>query len=103
MRGHKMRTFPIDQMTDPRGKGMVQIYEDRWWAVSEREELYFFGTDRSPWSSPQCNPNEELSRRINEDRRAVTDEKFKHCELTNYKETRQIPIVFVPVNINDYV
>jgi len=102
VRGHRMRKVPIATMVDPSGKGMVQIYQDRWWAVSENEELYFFGTDASPYASPQCNPHEELSRRMNEGRAALP-EKDKHCELTGYKETRQVPFVFVPVNINDYI
>lgn len=87
-----MRTFPIDQMTDPRGKGMVQIYEDYWWVVSENEELYFYGTQHSPYLSPQCNLNQSIVAKIAAD---------PYHE--NVKEVRQIPLVFVPIHISDYI
>lgn len=94
MAQHKMRTFPIDQMTDPRGKGTVQIYEDRWWAVSERDELYFYGTEHSPWGSPQCNGNRAITERV------ANDGLVK--ERGDFKEVRFLPLVFVPINVNDF-
>lgn len=97
-----MRRVPIAQVTVPKA-GFHDILVDRWWAVSHDEEVYFFGTDRYPFASPQCNPNEALARRINEDRAVLTDPKMKHCELTNYKETRQIPVVYRPISISEYV
>jgi hypothetical protein len=99
---HKMRRVPIDQVTTPKD-GLFMIHCDSWWAVSHDDEVYFFGTDRFPFASPQCNRNEELSRRINEDRAVILDPKMKHCELTNYKETRQLPVVFRPIDIAEYV
>lgn len=95
MSAYAMRVFPIAQMTDPCGKGLVQIYENRWWAVSDKDELYFYGTKRSPYSSPQCNSNRSISERIASD--GVIS------QLGTFKEVRQIPLVFVPVNISDYI
>lgn len=90
-----MRTFPVGEMTDPRGKGMVQIYEDYWWAVSEGEGLYFFGTNSSPHLAPQCNRHEQIA--------VAVAQKGLIKELGNLKEVRQIPLVFVPVLIEDYI
>lgn len=97
----QMRKVPIDQLTTPK-RGMFQVYVDDWWAVSEDEELYFYACSASPFASPQCNGNEELAKRMHAERR-VCDEKFKDCELTGLKETRRIPVVYVPINIGDYV
>lgn len=97
-----MRRRKISEVTKPR-PGLFQIYVDSWWAVSNDDEVYFFGTQSSPYNSPQCNQNGDLAKRINDDRAIITDAKFKHCELTNYRETMQLPIVYVPVNISDYV
>lgn len=97
-----MRRVPITQITTPKA-GLFQIYVDDWWAVSKDEEVYFFGDRSSPYASPQCNANEGLARRVNETRVNVTEERFKHCELTGYAETRQLPIVFVPINMSDYL
>jgi hypothetical protein len=87
-----MRTFPINQMTSPEGKSMVQLYKDYWWVVSQNEELYFYGTQDSPYLSPQCNANQAIAERVRG---------CGFCEQV--KEVRQIPLVFVPVNINDYI
>lgn len=90
-----MRTFPIVRMTNPRSRGLVQVYEDRWWAVSKDEGLYFYGTDDSPYLSPQCNANRSIAERVVKDGLIA--------QLGNFQEVRQIPLVFVPILINDYV
>lgn len=97
-----MKRVPITQVTTPKA-GLFQVYVNDWWAVSKDEEVYFFADKRSPFASPQCNANEELSRRMHEDRAVLPEGKFKHCELTDYAETRQLPVVFVPVGISDYL
>jgi hypothetical protein len=96
---NSMRRVKLDTLTTPRD-GLFQVYCDSWWATSHEDELYFFGTDRSPFSSPQCNSNEGLARRVHEN---MTKTEHEHCRYVNYKETRQIPVVFVPVNISDYI
>lgn len=95
-----MKRVPITQVTTPKA-GLFQVYVNDWWAVSKDEEVYFFADKRSPFASPQCNANEGLARRVNESRVDVA-ERYKHAELTNYAETRQLPIVFVPINMSDY-
>jgi hypothetical protein len=99
MSKHAMRRVKISELTEPRN-GLFSVYVDWWWAVSTDDEVYFFGTERSPWSSPQCNPNENVARRVHEDLSHSSD---RPARYENFKETRQIPVVFVPANINDYV
>jgi hypothetical protein len=89
---HTMRTFPIEKMTDPHGRRLVQVYEDYWWVVNENDELYFYGTQRSPYLSPQCNMN-----------RSIAEKLATSVSYESVKEVRQIPLVFVPVRINDYI
>lgn len=102
MTAHVMRRVKVSEVIRPKG-GLFQIYVDSWWAVSKHDEVYFFGTNASPYASPQCNANGDLAKRMNDDRAVITDPKSKHCELTDYRETMQLPIVYVPVNISDYI
>lgn len=94
MRDTTMRKFSIEQLSVPKN-GLYQIYCDRWWAVSNEDEIYFYGTTRSPYGSPQCNPNQKIALRVASDGLVMKDGCFK--------EVRQIPVVYVPVNISDYV
>ena len=72
----------------PRG-GYVQIIRDHWWVVCPYRGLTFF------WSrgvkglgSPQCNSNEAISRRLGTTIPGAI--------------IKQIPLVFVPINLSDY-
>ena len=94
-----MRRVKISEVDQPRN-GLFQIYVDYWWAVSHDEEVYFFGTEQYPFSSPQGNANELLARSVSERLTKGPDEHGARYE--NYKETRQIPVIYRPISISEY-
>jgi len=98
MAARAMRRYPISEVTEPKG-GLHQIYVNYWWATSNDDEVYFYGPESSPMLSPQCNSNEFIVASF--DKRAAN--KYPDTHFINYRDTRQIPLVFVPVNMSDYI
>jgi hypothetical protein len=94
---HSMRRVKLDTLTTPKN-GLVQIYCDSWWAVSNQDEVYFFGTPQRPFGSPQCNPNAKIARKLV----GLSTAAREDCRLVDFKEIRRIPVVLVPVNASDY-
>lgn len=90
----KMRMFPIEKMTTPK-QGMFNIYLDRYWVVVSNDNILFYGEDRSPYASPQCNANEEIARSV-----AVSSVSFLGDDVEY--EVRHLPVVYVPINLHDY-
>lgn len=94
-----MHRVKLAELTKPR-TGLARVYVDHWWPVSGDEELYFFGSDRHPMGSPQCNPDEHLARAISE---RLTNSPDGRMQYENYQEIRQIPAVFIPTHMSEYV
>jgi hypothetical protein len=92
-----MRRVKISDLTRPKS-GMFNVYVDSWWAVSNDDEVYFYGSDRFPFASPQCNTNPKLAIRLAE--RLKDNPK---CGYENFKEVRQIPVVYQPTSIHEYL
>lgn len=89
-----MRKVPVAQVTTPKD-GLHEILIDRWWPVTANDEVYFYGSDQHPFSSPQCNANKTLVERI-AGNSIMT-------EAGGYTEIRQLPVVYVPRSINEYI
>ena len=87
-----MHRVKMTDLTEPR-TGLARVFVDHWWAVSQDDELYFFGTHRHPYGSPQCNSDETLARDISEGMARSASDNMRY---ENYKGIRQIPVVFVP-------
>lgn len=96
---HKMRKVPLSQLTEPKN-GLYDVMIDRWWPVSEDGELYFYGTNRFPYASPQCNSNKVIAEKLG---RSMAETEHEHCRYEGFKEIRQIPLVYRPVDIAEYV
>lgn len=96
---HIMRKVPITEVSEPKS-GLFQVYVDYWWPVSNNDEIYFFGTDQYPFASPQGNHDEYTARHLAETMLVTKDER---CRYDDYKETRQLPVIYKPVSISEYV
>lgn len=90
-----MRKFPLKDFTEPKHGGHM-IYVDSWWPVTENDEIFFFGPDRSPYAAPQCNLHQVIAERQVENKYVV--EAADGAKV----EARQLPVVFVPINWSDY-
>lgn len=49
---------PVADLTTPKGGRLCMA--NRWWAVTENDEVLFFDT----YCSPQCNPNRSIVERL---------------------------------------
>jgi hypothetical protein len=56
----KINYLSLDEATTPPGNGTWDVYVDRWWCFKLGKGLLFYG------KSPQCNPNESISRKVQE-------------------------------------
>ena len=90
-----MRKFPLANFTEPKDGAHI-IYLDRWWPVTENDEIFFFGRENSPYSSPQCNAN-----KIIVDRHIRNPHVLRAADGAEV-EVRQLPVVYVPINWSDY-
>jgi hypothetical protein len=73
----------VSELTAPHDGRIV--YLNRWWCVTDKEEVLFFRT----YNSPQCNSNQEITKRL--------------CVKDYIKSTPVfIPIAFVPVDWSGY-
>jgi len=92
MKGFEMRTFPLTNFTEPRSGAFI-IHCDSWWPVTADGQIFFWGNQRSPYHSPQCNASQKVATVANSS--LIT-------AAADYHEIRQIPIVYVPINWSDY-
>jgi hypothetical protein len=53
----RLRFVSLDKATEPKD-GLCMVYKDRWWSVHPDRGIIFWRGD-----GPQCNSNEEVSRR----------------------------------------
>lgn len=106
MASHFMRKVKIEELTVPR-HGLFSIHVDDWWFVSGDDEVYFYATRQSPFASPQCNGN----RIIVESRLKAPNfntgvgplgQDYSHLVMENLAGSRQLPLIYVPVNLSDY-
>ena len=77
----KLEYHTIPDWDRPRD-GMFTIIQDAWWCVDESGDPLFF----SKCNSPQCNAHKSIADR-----------------LANGRNVRQLPFVYVPLRIEDYV
>lgn len=94
-----MYRVKLAELTEPQN-GLAMIYVDYWWPVSHDDEVYFFGSHRRPVGSPQCNANKKLAEEVSRGMVNSSDERMRY---ENFKEIRQIPLVFVPASSSDYI
>lgn len=81
MKTTQERYHAIDKWDQVRG-GMFKIITDAWWCVDGDGNPLFY----SKHNHPQCNQNKAITER-----------------LANGREIRQLPVVYVPLRIQDYI
>jgi len=83
--------MPFDDVL--KANGTVIVYRDDWWTVHPEKGLVFWCSNKRRRdltnASPQCNPIEATARHLQQ-------------RLWPDHETRQIPLVLVPINVRDY-
>lgn len=65
------------------------VYKDRWWVVTPAQEILLY-----EGRSPQCNPNKQIVERL-----VKNTEQLGIAGCT----ARQLPLVFIQIDLNDYV
>lgn len=79
----------IEEATKPPG-GLIEHLRDKWWSVHPTKGLIFYvGKGKPKCFSPQCNSNEDITRRIQE-------------MLYPWAEVRFMPSVFIKRKPSDY-
>jgi len=82
---------PIAELTAPKS-GIFHVRVNEFWAVTDDNCLLFYtgrGKKRRHYTSPQCNSNEDIARKVS--------------ESYDFPVTvKQLAIVYVPVNLSDY-
>lgn len=78
----KYHFIPLEQATKPKGY-MLHHWANSYWVVHPEKGLAFFGKG---YGSPQCNTNEEISKRL----------------CPSWGVIKFIETVFAPLNISDY-
>lgn len=93
LKGWFFTTMPIDQLVNLSSDGYYFRMSNRYWLVTDKDEVIFFGNKRSPYHSPQCNLNPGIGERLKkgpaEQGIVVTD-------------VRLIPVAFQPIQISDF-
>lgn len=86
-----MHKEPIERMMAPKN-GQFIVFVDHWWPVTWNNEILFYTRGRgSKYLSPQCNQSREVALAVAKG----------YSELVARIE--QLAVVFVPLNINDYI
>ena len=80
----KFIKMPLSELTTPQ-EGTI-VYLDRWWCLTDKEEVLFFRT----YNSPQCNRDKRLTDRL--------------CEIKNDFTVSSIfvPVAYVPLDWNSF-
>lgn len=89
-----LRPVPIVDLSTPRN-GLFQIYTDHYW-LCDGDSVFFYGSDVRPLISPQCNRDKSIAESV------YLGDHTRGWPLPDTAEVRQIPIIFVPVEIRDY-
>lgn len=76
----KEKCHTIENWDQVRG-GLFKIITDAWWLVDDDGNPLFY----SKHDYPQCNQNKEITDR-----------------LANGRNVKQIPVVYIPLRIQDY-
>jgi hypothetical protein len=91
MKNYIFTPMPITELISPTKEGYFFRMTNRWWVVTENDEVLFYGPPRSPYMSPQCNLN-----------KSITD-RFRHFpEEFKVRGSELIPVAFQPIRIADY-
>lgn len=93
MKGYKFTTMPIAELVCPTKDGYFFRMSDRYWVVTNNEEVLFYGNTRSPYHAPQCNLNDAIASRFR-----TLPERQGIIVIG----TRLIPVAFRPIRIQDY-
>lgn len=78
----KYHFLSLEAASKPKGH-IIYHYSNSWWIVHPEKGLAFYGKG---FSSPQCNTNESISRRL----------------CPEWGEIRFIETAFAPCNVSDY-
>ena len=84
---------PRDQLVEPPASGFVKVMRDRFWIVRPTDGalLFWRGPREKGIGAPQCNANRAIVERIARGEAWPSDTRID-----------QLPIVFVPVRIEDF-
>jgi len=93
--------LPLAEATAPTRGGFFQHYIDGWWVVHPEHGLAFYNPKNTRtgrrqlgrWGSPQCNVNEQISRKVGMD---CAGSVFPEVEV------KLLPSVWVPIDPSDY-
>lgn len=86
----RLTFIKLDEATIPPG-GIIEHHKAKWWCVCPRRGLIFWRPDKKySWpGAPQCNSNEEVTRRFRE-------------RMYPWAELRFLPSAFHRVDPKDY-
>jgi len=88
---NQWRWLPWDEAERGPDRGFCMVVSNNWWITHpEKGLLFFWSRGTKGLGSPQCNPNESLSRRLGD------------MSNTPGSEIRFVKRVFVPIHIRDY-
>lgn len=74
------KRVPLTEITQPKG-GLVNVYKDHWWMVTEANEALFFRG-----KTPQCNVDRSIVERL----------------IVDGCRAEFVPVAFVRANASDY-
>jgi hypothetical protein len=86
-------TMPLSALQNGTTGGYFYHIVNHWWPISSDDQVFFYGNERSPYQSPQCNANRTIAERFH-----------GHIDAAGFvvKEVRLIPIAYQPIQISDY-
>ena len=82
--------MPLRELISPKKSGVIQVYQDHWWAVDEEENVFFF---KGKSYSPQCNINKQI----------VDRHLARENGVAQATRAVLVPWAYVKINISDYV
>ena len=57
-----MKAIPLDNLLSPYKEGYLYPYKDRWWVVTDNNEVLFYRGIHNP----QCNTNKEIAKKLSD-------------------------------------
>lgn len=80
-----------EQLTTPRGKHHVEVYEDAWWPHDEDGNFFFYKLSaKDRHVSPYCNRNKEIAESVGKK------------IIPGYAGVKQLDFAYVPIDVRDY-
>lgn len=76
---------PEASLATPPSSGFYRVIKDAWW-IAQGQNLVFYGSQQYP----QCNHNESIAR-------------YLAKRLDPVCDVRQVPWVYIKINLQDYV